>query len=178
MTFFEIVQKHGHNHDFDEQMFELKLNKLSFFCWAIMEQMCEWGLSRGAGRTEEEVDLCICIFLVDLYVCILFFFGWLIFVFVFVVFYIRHFNPQVEGWVVSRRVKRGEEATCPVCLEDLQEGEQVENSSSWQRSICFLARLAQWLVPASSLTIGLVSPSGSEAMILVPTAGEVSTLSS
>ena len=38
-----------------------------------MEQMCEWGLSRGAGRTEEEVDLCICIFLVDLYVCILFF---------------------------------------------------------------------------------------------------------
>ena len=116
-------------------------------------------------------------FLVDLYVCILFCF-WLIFVFVFVVFHIRQFNPQVEGWVVSRRVKRGEEATCPVCLEDLEEGEQVENGSSWQRSICFLARLAQWLVPASSLTIGLVSPSGSEAMTLVPTAGEVSTLSS
>ena len=89
-----------------------------------MEQMCEWGLSRGAGRTEEEVDLCICIFLVDLYVCILFFF-WLISVFVFVVFHIRQFSPQVEGWVVSRRVKRGEEATCPVCLEDLEEGEQV-----------------------------------------------------
>ena len=98
---------------------------------------------------------------------------WLIFVFVFAVFHIRQFHPQVEGWVVSRRVKRGEEATCPVCLEDLEEGEQVENGSSWQRSICFHARLAQWLVPASSLTIGLVSQSGSEAMILVPTAGEV-----
>ena len=98
--------------------------------------------------------------------------------FVFVVFHIKQFYPQVEGWIVSRRVKRGEEATCPVCLEDLEEGEQVENGSSWQRSICFHARLAQWLVPASSLTIGLVSQSGSEAMILVPTAGEVSTLSS
>ena len=110
--------------------------------------------------------------------CLYSVFFWLISVFVFVVFHIRQFSPQVEGWVVSRRVKRGEEATCPVCLEDLEEGEQVENGSSWQRSICFLARLAQWLVPASSLTIGLVSPSGSEAMILVPTAGEVSTLSS
>ena len=30
------------------------------FCWAIMEQMCEWGLEKGAGRTEEEVTLNQC----------------------------------------------------------------------------------------------------------------------
>ena len=74
MTFFEIVVSYDHNHDLDKQMFKLKLDKSSFFCWAIMEQMCEWGLSRGAGRTEEEVALCICIFLsIFIFVFCLFF---------------------------------------------------------------------------------------------------------
>lgn len=52
---------------------------------AIMEQMCEWGLEKGAGRTEEEV----------------------------------------ESWVTRRKVKRGEDVTCPVCLEEMVEGEEV-----------------------------------------------------
>ena len=44
-----------HDHDHDDHDLEQKEIKF-FFCWAIMEQMCEWGLEKGAGRTEEEVS--------------------------------------------------------------------------------------------------------------------------
>ena len=69
-----------------------------------MEQMCEWGLEKGAGRTEEEVT--------------------------------AHLHPpieqenlQVESWVRRRKVRIGEDVTCPVCLEELVEGEEV--GSNW-----------------------------------------------
>ena len=48
MTFFEIVQKHDHNHDFDEQMLKLKLNKLSFFAGR------SWSRCASGGCQEEQ----------------------------------------------------------------------------------------------------------------------------
>ena len=65
-----------------------------------MEQMCEWGLEKGAGRTQEEVTA-------NLHLPI------------------EQGNLQVESWVRRRKVRIGEDVTCPVCLEELVEGEEV-----------------------------------------------------
>ena len=109
-------------------LFELKLYKLSFFAGRSWSRCASGGCQEEQGGQKRRL-IFIFVFFVDFMFVFCFVF-WLIFVFVFAVFHIRQFHPQVEGWVVSRRVKRGEEATCPVCLEDLEEGEQVENGSS------------------------------------------------
>ena len=71
MTFFEICTDSDHNHDLDKQMFELKLDKLSFFAGRSWSRCASGGCQEEQGGQKRRL-IFIFVFFVDLYVCILF----------------------------------------------------------------------------------------------------------
>ena len=116
-----------------------------------MEQMCEWGLERGAGRTEEEVTA-----------------------------HLHPPNTKPPGWILGEEKEGADWRRCHLpCLPWGVGGGRAGWVKLQQFSkINFQPRLGWWVIPVNIFTTYLVSPNGWEATTPVPTVGGRSRSSS
>ena len=75
MTFFEICTDSDHNHDLDKQMFELKLDKLSFFAGRSWSRCASGGCQEEQGGQKRRLIFIFVFFGRYFYLYFVLFFG-------------------------------------------------------------------------------------------------------